>query len=159
MTGEREPQAESAIEAKSGSFDSASAHDLGSEPDGGHAAASFNSASFNTVSADPKLVDPKLSSDRWSAPGRLASQIFGYLTAVGVVIGVLAVIWLAATNHPHRAAVLLGSGSILLGAMRGLWPGKPWFASRHRLGDCLAFVCIGIAILWLSPWTSTISPF
>lgn len=154
MTDEREPRAEPAVAAEPISSDSVSAANPGSASEWKHEAAPSAPPLSASVSS---ASNP--SPDCWSAPGRRASQVFGYLTAVGVIVGVLAVIWLAATDHPHRAVLLLGSGSILLGVMRGLWPGKPWFASRHRLWDCLAFVCIGIAILWLSPWTATISPF
>lgn len=154
MTDEREPRAEPAVAAEPISSDSVSAANPGSASEWKHEAAPSDPPSSASVSS---ASNP--SPDCWSAPGRRASQVFGYLTAVGVIVGVLAVIWLAATDHPHRAVLLLGLGSILLGVMRGLWPGKPWFTSRHRLWDCLAFVCIGIAILWLSPWTATISPF
>lgn len=96
---------------------------------------------------------------QWSEPGKRASLIFGLITAIGVAVGIIAVVVLALTDHPHRAVILLGSGCIVLGVMRGLWPGRPWFAARHRGGDAIAYIVVGAAILWLSPWTATISPF
>lgn len=159
MTDEREPRAEPAVAAEPISSDSVSAANPGSASEWKHEAAPSDPPSSASASSASVSSASNPNPDCWSAPGHRASQVFGYLTAVGVIVGVLAVIWLAATDHPHRAVLLLGLGSILLGVMRGLWPGKPWFTSRHRLWDCLAFVCIGIAILWLSPWTATISPF
>ncbi len=95
----------------------------------------------------------------WRPPSYRASRIFGLITAIGTNLGVLLVLWLAITDHPHRAVILLGGGVIVLGIFRGLWPGSPWFASRHRFLDTIAYIVLGVVIFWLSPWTATISPF
>lgn len=87
-----------------------------------------------------------------------ASLIFGIATAAMAVIGTLAVLLLAVFDHPYRAVVLLGGGITVLGFLRALWPGRPWFSSRNRWLDVTVYVVVGLAIIWLSPWTAAVPP-
>ena len=93
-----------------------------------------------------------------TGPSGQASMIFGIVTAVAAALGVLTVVVLALLERPHAATVLLGSGMVMMGFLRGAWPGRPWFSARNRWFDALVFALVGVAILWLSPWTAQIPP-
>lgn len=123
--------------------------------------------------SDPLVVPPPAQgpdSDIWpdskhseagsktTGPSREASMIFGIVTAVAAALGVLGVVVLALLERPHAAAVLLGCGMVMMGLLRGAWPGRPWFSARNRWFDALVFALVGVAILWLSPWTAQIPP-
>ena len=123
--------------------------------------------------SDPPVVPPPAQgpdSDIWpdskhsearpktTGPSREASMIFGIVTAVAAALGVLGVVFLALLERPHAAAVLLGCGMVMMGLLRGAWPGRPWFSARNRWFDALVFALVGVAILWLSPWTAQIPP-
>ncbi len=89
-----------------------------------------------------------------SGPDARASLLFGVVTAVGAVAGILAVALLAIFHRPHAAVLVLGTGMVTMGLLRGLWPGNPWFSARNRWSDALVYTTIGALILWLSPWTA-----
>ncbi len=81
-----------------------------------------------------------------------------------VVFGVGAVIWSAAaiigslffviTSHPYRAVWTLAVGLAVLGLLRALWPGHPWFGSRSRTLDVAAYWAAAMGLMVLSPWVS-----
>ena len=91
-------------------------------------------------------------------PSRSAALAFGIVTAVLAICGLFAVFLLALFDHPHRAVVALGAGSLLAGVLRGAWPGRPWFSARNRWLDVAAYLVVGSLLLYLSPWTATIPP-
>ncbi len=99
-----------------------------------------------------------MSRKRSQPVGAKAAYVFGVVTAVGAVAGLLAVVLFILFDHPHRAAVTLGAGMLAMGLLRGLWPGRPWFSSRNRFLDAAAYVGVGVAILYLSPWTAAGPP-
>lgn len=90
-------------------------------------------------------------------PSTRTALIFGLATAIGSSLAVLGVLLLAVFGHPFRSAVLMGVAIILMGALRAVWPGRPWFASRSKWWDVLAFVVVGLVILYFSPWTATLA--
>lgn len=87
-----------------------------------------------------------------------ASWIFGVVTAAGAGAVVLGAFLLALLDHPMRAVVLLGAGMIVLGFLRAAWPRQPWFGARGRWSDGFVYMLVGVALLWLSPWTSAAPP-
>ena len=91
-------------------------------------------------------------------PDRRASLMFGLLTAAGAILGVLVVAALAFFSRPHAAVLVLGLGMVVMGVLRGLWPGRPWFSSRNRWLDALVYTLVGVAILILAPWTASLPP-
>ena len=91
-------------------------------------------------------------------PSKRTTMVFGIATAIGAVVGVFAVVALALLERPHAATVLLGSGMVAMGILRGVWPGRPWFSARTRWSDALVFGLVGVVILWLSPWTAQVPP-
>lgn len=74
---------------------------------------------------------------------------------VGVLACVGAVVVLTLMNHPHRAVIVLVLGLFAMALMRALWPGRPWFASRHRWLDVPFYAGLGALVWLLSPWTAT----
>lgn len=87
-----------------------------------------------------------------------ASWVFGVVTATGAGVVVLGALLLAVFDHPFRAVVLLGAGMITLGVLRAVWPGQPWFGARNRWSDGFVYLVVGVALLWLSPWTAAVPP-
>ena len=75
-----------------------------------------------------------------------------------VVLSCMAMAVLAVMNHPHKAVLLLVVTMFVMAAMRAVWPGRPWFASRrHADGRCArrdggaAPVDAGAPVVCLSP--------
>ncbi len=101
------------------------------------------------------IVQPRVPAPTDERISRKASLYFGLVTAIGATAGVLVVLLFAIFDHPYRAVVLLGSGTALMGVLRGIWPGRPWFASRKKALDVIAYVLAGAIILYLAPWTAT----
>ena len=58
------------------------------------------------------------------------------------------------TGHPYRAVWVLAAGMGMLGLLRAVWPGDPWFVSRSRLADVLVYWAIALGLLLLSPGVS-----
>lgn len=75
------------------------------------------------------------------------SLLFGIFTAIlaaGTVVA--ATVWLL-VDRPFVAVLTMGIGVCLMGAMRGIWPGHPWFGSRNRVADVVVYLLVGAAIL------------
>ena len=53
-----------------------------------------------------------------------------------VVLSCTAMAVLAVMNHPHKAVLVLVGTMFIMAAMRAVWPGRPWFASRRRWALC-----------------------
>lgn len=79
----------------------------------------------------------------------------GGASLAGVVACMAATVGLILTNHPHRAVIVLVVGLLALAALRAVWPGRPWFASRHRWLDVALYAGLGVVVWLLSPWTAT----
>ena len=75
-------------------------------------------------------------------------------TIVLVALSVVAIAVFAISNHPHRATLGLVALLYFLAFLRAVWPGRPWFASRHRWMDVVLYVVLGSAIWFLSPFTA-----
>ncbi|WP_253953842.1 DUF3017 domain-containing protein [Schaalia sp. 19OD2882] len=75
-------------------------------------------------------------------------------SVVFVALGVFTVAVLTLTNHPHRAVLLLSALLGVMGVLRAVWPSRPWFASRHRVGDVALYLSLAAGILVFSPWTA-----
>ncbi len=73
------------------------------------------------------------------------------------VLGVLGVIALSATDHRHRAVMVLVAVLAGMGALRLWTPGRPWFASRGRLVDVSVYVILAAIIWYLAPYVSTMA--
>lgn len=85
-----------------------------------------------------------------------ASLIFGIVTAaiaLGAVTGCLVLIVL---GRGYAGCLTVGISACVLGAMRGMWPGRPWFASRSRATDVIAYVLIGGALILFAPWVNAL---
>lgn len=85
-----------------------------------------------------------------------ASRWFGVATVI-FTVGILggAAVFVV-TDHPYRAVLTMGAGLLLLGLLRGAWPGHPWFGSRNRWLDVLAYWIVGGGLIWLAPWVALI---
>ncbi len=101
---------------------------------------------------EPEPPAPTAPGPGTGRPRRRAAEI-GSVTAV--VAGILAVVALVLTNHPHRAVLLTAAILFALAAARAVWPGRPWFASRWRWLDVVFYAAIGAAIWYFSPFTAT----
>ncbi len=95
---------------------------------------------------------------RGTEPSRKSALIFGAATAGAAGLSVLAVLALVLTQHPFRAVLVLGATMCLLGVLRALWPGQPWFAARGRISDGAVYLLVGALLLWLAPWTAAVAP-
>ncbi|MDO4258522.1 MAG: DUF3017 domain-containing protein [Actinomycetaceae bacterium] len=73
-----------------------------------------------------------------------------------VILATATIALMAATNHPHRAVLILVGTLAIMGGLRALWPGRPWFASRNRIGDVAVYLTLALLIWWLSPWTAAL---
>ncbi len=82
------------------------------------------------------------------------SLIFGLSTAILAAAGAAGSLFFLLTDHPYRAVILLAAVCILLGLARVLGPPQPWFASRHRWLDVVAYVSVGSALIFLAPWVA-----
>ncbi len=80
------------------------------------------------------------------------------LSVVGVAASLIAMVMLAVLDHPHRSVILLVVILFALAAARIVWPGRPWFASRHRWFDVIFYGGFGAAVWLLSPFTATMPP-
>lgn len=69
----------------------------------------------------------------------------------------VATVVLTLNHHPYRAVWVLGGTIATLGLLRGLWPGDPWFGSRFRWLDVVAYIALGVALIMLSPWVVEMS--
>ncbi len=79
------------------------------------------------------------------------------LASVGfVVLSCLVITILAILDHPHKAVLVLVVTMFVMGAMRAVWPGRPWFASRRRWVDVAVYVVLGALIWYFSPYTATL---
>ena len=79
----------------------------------------------------------------------LASVAFVVLSCTTMAV-------LAVMNHPHKAVLVLVGTMFIMAAMRAVWPGRPWFASRRRWADVGLFVVLGALIWSFSPYTATL---
>jgi len=89
--------------------------------------------------------------------GPRAAPRLGSRPAAGGAGGVLGVIALAATDHRHRAVMLLVAVLVGMGIVRLWTPGRPWFASRGRLADAIVYVILAAIIWYLAPFVSTMA--
>ncbi len=87
---------------------------------------------------------------------RRRSFWFGMSAALLTAVTVGGAFYYILTGHPYRAVWFLAGGLGLLGLMRALWPGDPWFGSRSRLADVLAYWAIAVGLLVLSPWVALV---
>lgn len=87
----------------------------------------------------------------------MRARLGAWLGCALSVLGVLGVIALSATDHRHRAVMVLVAVLAGMGALR-LWaPGRPWFASRGRLVDVSVYVILAAIIWYLAPYVSTMA--
>lgn len=86
----------------------------------------------------------------------LPSLWFGIVTALIAIGAVVASVVLALRGEPFLACFVLGTGCCGLAAMRLLWPGRPWFASRNRWADSAVYAAIGAALIFLAPWANAL---
>ena len=111
---------------------------------------SANVAVMNTTppkqSEVPEVVSDTVRQRRWASAQGASIAV--------VVLSVLAITGFAATDHPHRATLGLVALLYVLAVWRALWPGRPWFASRHRFLDAAVYIVLGSAIWFLSPFTA-----
>lgn len=89
--------------------------------------------------------------------GSVRARLGAWLGCALSAGGVLGVIALAATDHRHRAVMLLVAVLVGMGGLRLWTPGRPWFASRGRLVDALVYAILAAAIWYLSPYVSTMA--
>lgn len=89
-------------------------------------------------------------------PKNRGSLWFGVATALLTVVVILGAALFVAFNHPYRAVWMLAGGLIVIGFLRAVWPGHPWFGSRSRWLDVTVYWLTGGALLFLSPWVSLI---
>ncbi|WP_164996718.1 DUF3017 domain-containing protein [Actinomyces minihominis] len=117
----------------------------------------MTSAGAGVEDGQPAPSRPELPGCKQGA-SKNASLVFGVITAVGAILGVIAVVLLALLERPYAASVLLGFGMVAMGVLRLAWPGRPWFSARNRWSDALVYALAGVAILYLAPWTALLSP-
>ena len=87
----------------------------------------------------------------------MRTRLGAFLGATLSAGGVLGVIALAATDHRHRAVMLLVAVLVGMGIVR-LWTARrPWFASRGRLADAIVYVILAAIIWYLAPFVSTMA--
>lgn len=92
-------------------------------------------------------------SNKWRATNK--SLVFGVFTAAVALGGVALSVVAALLRHPRPADWILAVAVLTLGVLRGLWPGRPWYASRNKVLDVVIYIAVALALLLLSPWTST----
>ena len=81
----------------------------------------------------------------------MRARLGAWLGCALSVLGVLGVIALSATDHRHRAVMVLVAVLAGMGALR------PWFASRGRLVDVSVYVILAAIIWYLAPYVSTMA--
>lgn len=87
----------------------------------------------------------------------MRARLGAWLGCALSVLGVLGVIALSATDHRHRAVMVLVAVLTGMGALRLWTPGRPWFASRGRLVDVSVYVILAAIIWYLAPYVSTMA--
>ena len=87
----------------------------------------------------------------------MRARLGAWLGCALSVLGVLGVIALSATDHRHRAVMVLVAVLAGMGALRLWTPGRPWFASRGRLVDVSVYVILAAIIWYLAPYVSTMA--
>lgn len=120
-----------------------------------HAHVSFDSVVGAASVSGARRIDRRTKwNSQWN-PSPRATLFFGIAAAIWTAVILVLAIVLSLTSHPYRSAVAVGLGALVLGVLRGAWPGRPWFASRRRGPDAAVYILVGIAILVFAPWTAT----
>jgi hypothetical protein len=81
------------------------------------------------------------------------ATILSVLFVCGATVAIALLAWL---NQPHKAVLLLVGTLVVMGGLRAVWPGRPWFASRRKWADCGVYLVLAAAIWYLSPFTATL---
>ena len=114
----------------------------------------FESILGNVTPSGRSRIDRRSAwNSRWM-PSQKATLIFGIVAAIWTAAAMVLSIFLALTSHPYRSAMAVGVGVLVLGILRAVWPGRPWFASRRRGLDATVCIAAGVAILIFAPWTA-----
>lgn len=98
-----------------------------------------------------------MNATRRATPLTRAWKVAESATLVLVVLAFVAMVVLVATDHPHRAVLVLVATLYAAALLRAVWLPyyRPWFASRHRWSDVAVYVALASLLWYLSPYTAT----